>query len=72
MRDFHRTRHYLAHEMAVLAANALASSRLDNCNSVYRFVMFLHKLQNTPNTLVHTVTNCRKYAYATTILKRLH
>ena len=33
MRDLHRIRQYLTTEVAVLAANALVSSRLDYCNS---------------------------------------
>ena len=34
MRDLCRIRQYLTPEVAVLAANALVSSRLDYCNSV--------------------------------------
>ena len=34
MRDLHRIRQYLTPEVAVLAANAMVSSRLDYCNSI--------------------------------------
>ena len=41
MRDLRRIRQYLTPEVAVLAANALVSCRLDYCNSLFRgFVMF--------------------------------
>ena len=36
MRDLRRIRKYLTSEVAVLAANALVSSRLDYCNSLFR------------------------------------
>ena len=36
MRDLHRIRQYLTPEVAVLAANALVSSRLYYCNSLFR------------------------------------
>ena len=40
MRDLCRIRKYLTSEVAVLAANALFSSHLDYCNSLFRFVRF--------------------------------
>ena len=74
MRDLRRIRQYLTPEVAVLAANALVSSRLDYCNSLFRSLSFfnLHKLQSIQNTLAHIVTNHRKYAHVTPILKQLH
>ena len=61
MRDLRRIRQYLTPEVAVLAANALVSSRFN-----------LHKLQSIQNTLARIVTNHRKYAHVTPILKQLH
>ena len=60
--------------MAVLAANALVSSRLDYCNSLFRGLSCFnqHKLQSIQNTLARIVTNHRKYAHVTPILKQLH
>ena len=48
MRDLRRIRQYLAREVAVLAANALVSSRLDYCNSLFRGLSCFnqHKLQS--------------------------
>ena len=74
MRDLCRIRQYLTLEVAVLAANALVSSRLDYCNSLVRDLscFYQHKLQSIQNTLACIVTNYRKYANVTPILKQLH
>ena len=74
MRDLHRIRKYLTSEVAVLAANALVSSRLDYCNSLFRDLSGFnqHKLQSIQNTLARIVTNHRKYAHVTPILQKLH
>ena len=55
----------------VLAANALVCSRLDYCNPLFRGLLAfnLHKLQCIQNTLALIVTNHRKYAHVTPILK---
>ena len=74
MRDLCRIRKYLTSEVAVLAANALVSSRLDYCNSLFRGLSGFnqHKLQSIQNTLARIVTNHRKYAHVTAILQKLH
>ena len=74
MCDLRRIRQYLTPEVAVLAANALVSSRLDYCNSLFIGLSCfnLHNLQSIQNTLAHIVTNHRKYAHVTPILKQLH
>ena len=74
MRDLRRVRQYLTPEVAVLAANALVSSRLDYCNSLFMGLSCFnqHKLQSIQNTLTRIVTNHRKYAHVTPILKQLH
>ena len=74
MRDLRRIRKYLTSEVAVLAANALVSSRLDYCNSLFRGLSGFnqHKLQSIQNTLARIVTNHRKYAHVTPILQKLH
>ena len=74
MHDLHRIKQYLTPEVAVLAANALVSSRLDYCNSLFRGLSCLNqrKLQSIQNTIARTVTNRRKYAHVTPILKQLH
>ena len=74
MRNLRRIRQYLTPEVAVLAANALVSSCLDYCNSLFRGLSCfnLHKLQSIQNTLARIVTNHRKYAHVTPILKQLY
>ena len=74
MPDLCRIRQYLTPEVAVLAANALVSNRLDYCNSLFRGLSCFnqHKYQSIQNTLARIVTNHRKYAYVTPILKQLH
>ena len=59
--------------MAVTAANTLVSIRLDYCNSLFRglWCFILHKLQSIQNTLTRIVTNHRRYAHVTPILKQL-
>ena len=58
MRDLRRIRKYLTPEVAVLAAIALVSSRLDYCNSLFRGLSGFnqHKLQSIPNILACIVT----------------
>ena len=36
LRDFRHVRQFLTHDASVLVANALVSSRLDYCNSLFR------------------------------------
>ena len=74
MRNLRRIRQYLTPEVAYLAANALVTSRLDYCNSLFRGLSCfnLHKLESIQNTLARIVTNNRKYAHVTPILKQLH
>ena len=74
MCDLHRIRQYLTPKVAVLAANALVSCCLDYCNSLLQGLSCLnqHKLQSIQNTLARIVTNHRKYAHVTPILKQLH
>ena len=62
MCDLRRVRPYLTDEAAILAANALVSSRLDYCNCLFRSLssLNLHKLQCI-NTFARIVTNSNKY-----------
>ena len=74
MCDLCRIRQYLTPEVAVLAANALVSSRLDYCNPLFRGLSCFkqYKLQSIQSTLIRIVTNHRKYAHVTPIVKQLH
>ena len=69
-----RIRKHLTDEAAILAANALVTSRLDYCNSLVRSLSSLNmcKLQCIQNTLAGIVTNCNKYTLASPIFKQLH
>ena len=53
-------RQYFADEAAILAANALVSSRLDYCSSLFRNLSSLNHAR--------IVTNCNKYKQASPIL----
>ena len=71
MCDLKWVREYLTDEAAILAANDLVSSHLDDfCNSPFRSLSSLNmgKLQCIQNTLA----NCNKYTWASPILKQLH
>ena len=72
--DLRQVRKYLTDEAAILAVNALVTSRLDYCISLFRSLSSLNmqKLQCIQNTLARIVTNCNKYTWASPILKRLH
>ena len=68
MHDLRPVRQYLTDEAAILEANALVSSHLDYCNSLFRslFSLNMRKLQCIQNTLARIVTNCNKYMCANT------
>ena len=74
IRDHRQVRQHLTDAAAVLAANALVSSRLDYCNSLFRSLSSFHmcKLQFIQNTLQRIVINCNRYSRASPILKKLH
>ena len=60
--------------MATSLANALVSSRLDYCNSLFFAVSEgqLKKLQLVQNCLARVVTQSSKFACASTLLAKLH
>ena len=57
--DVSYVRRFLTHDVSVLVANALVSSRSNNCNSLFRSLsMFnLHKLKGIQNNAVRIVSN---------------
>ena len=61
--DLRWVRQYLTDEAASLAANALVSSCLDYCNSLFRSLSSLNmcKLSCVQNTVARIVTDCNKY-----------
>ena len=74
LRDFRRIRRYLTKDTAIIVANALISSRLDYCNSLFRSLSCkdLHRLQCLQNSAARIVTNSSKYCHITPILENLH
>ena len=50
--EFRRIRRYLTDEYAILVANALVSSRIDYCNSLFRSLSQICKTCNTFITLL--------------------
>ena len=72
--DFRHVRHFLTHDASVLVANALVSSRLDYCNSLFRSLSkFNHrKLQCIQNSAARIVSNTSRYSNIIPVLKKLH
>ena len=74
LRDFRHVRRFLNHDTCVLVANALVSSRLDYCNSLFRSLskFNLCKLQGIQNSAARIVSNTSRYTTITPVLKNLH
>ena len=74
LRDFRHVRRFLTHDVSVLVANALVSSRLDYCNSLFRSLskFSLCKLQCIQNRAARIVSNTSRYTSVTPVLKKLH
>ena len=74
LRDFRHVRRFLTHDISVFVANALVSSWLDYCNSLFRSLskFNLHKLQCIQNSAARIVSNTSRYTSITPVLKKLH
>ena len=76
LRDFRGIRQFLTQDAAVSVANAFLSSRLDQCNSLFRslsyVIDYLHRLQSIQNSAARIVTNSCKYTRITPVLRKLH
>ena len=73
-RDLYRIRPLLDLNTSVLLANALVSSRLDYCNSLFLPLtdFELRRLQLVQNSLCRVVTRSSKFSHITPQLKKLH
>ena len=73
-RDFYRIRPLLDINTSVLLANALVSSKLDYCNSLFLSLtdFELKRLQLVQNSLCRVVTCSFKFPHITPQLKKLH
>ena len=74
LHDFRRVRQFLNHDASVLVANALVSSQLDYCNSLFRSLskFNLRKLQCIQNSAARIISNTSRYTSITPVLKKLH
>ena len=72
--DFRHVRCFFNHDASVLVANAVVSSRLDYCNSLFRSLskFNLHKLQCIQNSAARIILNTSIYTSTTPVLKKLH
>ena len=74
VRDLYRIRPLLDLNTSVLLANALVSSRLDYCNSLFLSLtdFELRRLQLVQNSLCRVVTCSSKFSHITPQLIKLH
>ena len=72
--DLYRIGPLLDLNTSVLLANALVSSRLDYCNSLFLSLTYfeLRRLQLVQNSLCRVVTRSSKFSRITPQLKKLH
>ena len=72
--DFRHVRQFLTHDVSVLVANALVSSRLDYCNSLFRSLskFNLRKLQCIQNSTARIVSHTSRCTSITPVLRKLH
>ena len=71
LHDFRHVRRFLTHDISVLVANAVVSSRLDYCNSLFKslFRFNLCKLQSIQNSAPRIVSNISRYTSITPVLR---
>ena len=74
LRDFRHVRQFLTHDASVLVANALVSSWLDYCNSLFRSLskFNLRRLQCIQNSAARIILDTSRYTSITPVLKKLN
>ena len=74
LRDLHHIRRFLSVDTSVVIANALVSSRLDYCNSLFCSLSPCNatRLQYVQNALARFVTSAFEYTHITSRLRTLH
>ena len=74
IRDLSRIRRYLSKSVATTLANALVSSRLDYCNSLFYALpqKQCRKLQSIQNILCRIVARLPQRSHVTNVMKGLH
>ena len=71
LRDLHHTRRFLSVDTSAVIVNALVSSHLDYCNSLFRSLSSCNstRLQYVHNSLARFVTGASKFTHITSRLK---
>ena len=71
--DLRHVRRFPTHDASVLMASALVSSKLDNCDSLFRSLSKsnLHKFQCIQHCAARIVSNTSRYTSITPVLKKL-
>ena len=74
LRDIRRIWDLVPKSALIPLANALVTSRLDYCNSLYNGISKnnLQKLQRIQNSIARAITKTRKHDHITPVLKNLH
>ena len=74
LRDLHCIRRFLSVDASVVIANALISSHLDYCNSLFRNLSSHNatRLQYVQNAVARFVAGASKYTHITSSLRTLH
>ena len=74
IRDLSRIRKFVSRSVATTLANALVSSRLDYCNSLFSGLngKQCRRLQSIQNTLCRIVARLPRRSHVTSTLKKLH
>ena len=70
LRDLHRIRRLLSYDVSVMVSNALVSSRLDYCKSLFCSLSSknITRLQNIHNCLARFVSGASRFSHVTPIL----
>ena len=74
LQDLHRIQCFLSYDVSVMVANALVSSHLDYCNSLFHSLSSknITRLQNIQNCLARFVSGASRLSHVSPTLKSLH
>ena len=74
LQDLYRIRCFLSYDVPVMVANALVSSPVDYCNSLFRSFSSknITRLQNIQNCLARFVSDASRFSQFSPILQSLH
>ena len=74
LRDLHCIQLLVSCDVLFMVANALVSSHLDYCNSLFGNLSSknITRLQNIRNSLAHFVSGASRFSHVTPVLKTFH